>query len=254
MSIQASEWVWRNSRTSGGARLVLLAFANHADSDGKAWPSASTLADETRMTTRAVQKHIAALRISGEIVEVGRASRGVVIYQINMRTGVRTNEHSYEQKDIGPTNQRSQAHTNKRSYKPSREPSGNHPVPTGTAASVPETADLKTRIFGPAREWLGQQTGKSDTQIRKLLGMWCSRYGDGRTLEALQCASRNAPLDPIPYITRLLTEKPNGNRLGWDEQREADLAAIFAAIAPELGAMAAGPAGATDPQSNDHRP
>lgn len=73
-----------------------------------------------------------------------------------------------------------------------------------------ETEDLKTRIFGPALDWLEKQTRKSPEKLRPLVGKWCSTHGDGRTLEALQQAAKNAPLDPVPYIEKLLSGQPPG--------------------------------------------
>lgn len=72
-------------------------------------------------------------------------------------------------------------------------------------------APLKERIFGPALEWLAKQSGKPKDKLRPLVGRWCSKHGDGATLEALAAAAKNAPLDPIPYIERVLKPKaPNG--------------------------------------------
>jgi hypothetical protein len=63
---------------------------------------------------------------------------------------------------------------------------------------------LKERIWGPALEWMVKQTGKSEAQLRPMMGKWCSDYGEGQTIEALEQASRNAPLDPVPYIQKIL--------------------------------------------------
>lgn len=72
-------------------------------------------------------------------------------------------------------------------------------------------APLKERIFGPALDWLAKQSGKPKDKLRPLVGRWCSKHGDGATLEALAAAAKNAPLDPIPYIERVLKPKaPNG--------------------------------------------
>lgn len=89
-------------------------------------------------------------------------------------------------------------------------------VRTNDADGVDEPEDLKTRIFGPAREWLAKASGKSDAQVRKVLGQWCRDHGDGKTLTAIEEASRNAPLDPIPYITKIL------NRPGRDDTPPPD--------------------------------
>lgn len=80
-------------------------------------------------------------------------------------------------------------------------------VPIGTGADAP----LKERIFGPALDWLAKQTGKPKARLRSVVGKWCSESGDGPTLQALTEAARNSPLDPIPYVERVLKPKaPNG--------------------------------------------
>lgn len=71
-------------------------------------------------------------------------------------------------------------------------------------------ASLKDRIWGPALDWLAKQSGKRQDRLRPVVGKWCRDHGEGRTLEALEQASRNAPLDPIPYVERILAAKPRG--------------------------------------------
>lgn len=104
---------------------------------------------------------------------------------------------------------------------PSQSPSQGS-VANATGGEPPfEDEDLKTRIFGPALDWLGKQTCKSPDKLRPLVGKWCSTHGDGRTLEALQQASKNAPLDPVPYIEKLLGGQPASR------QQVVDLDKIF---------------------------
>lgn len=82
MSINVSALVWERSRATGSARLVLLALADHAGDDGRAWPSVSRLARMTLLDRRNVQRALARLIEAGEIVVVGTAQRGVSIYRI----------------------------------------------------------------------------------------------------------------------------------------------------------------------------
>lgn len=95
------------------------------------------------------------------------------------------------------------------------EQSPNGDIPASQGADAP----LKERIFGPCLEWLAKQTKKTPAHLRALVGKWCSQHGDGKTLEAMDAAAKNAPLDPIPYITRILAGntragKPSGT--DWD--------------------------------------
>ena len=85
-----------------------------------------------------------------------------------------------------------------------------------------DQADLKTRIFGPALEWLVKQTGKPESSMRAMLGKWCRDHDDGSVLDALTAASRNAPLDPIPYVNKLLKQNGGGKSLTPAEQVNKD--------------------------------
>lgn len=56
-SVQAISWVIEKSKHKGNSFVVLLMIANHAKSDGTgAWPSVSTLAKESRLSRRTVQR------------------------------------------------------------------------------------------------------------------------------------------------------------------------------------------------------
>lgn len=72
MAISVMTWVWNNSRSRHGARLVLLAIADCASGDGaNAWPSNAELRRKSGLGERAVQSAIAELVNLGEL-EVGR--------------------------------------------------------------------------------------------------------------------------------------------------------------------------------------
>jgi hypothetical protein len=60
MSVAATSWVWRQGPDiAGNDRLVLLAIADAADTDGaNAWPSIDTLADMAGISTRTVRRCI----------------------------------------------------------------------------------------------------------------------------------------------------------------------------------------------------
>jgi hypothetical protein len=68
LSIKVSTAVWKKSRRAGGALLVLLAVADHADDEGRAWPSVGTLAQRARLTERQVRRILNTLVASGELV------------------------------------------------------------------------------------------------------------------------------------------------------------------------------------------
>ena len=85
MSVAATTAVWEHSESSGVARLVLLAIADHADPVGVAWPSVARLAAMCRVSDRAVQNNVKHLEMLGELKrEISKGRRGCNLYQINL--------------------------------------------------------------------------------------------------------------------------------------------------------------------------
>ncbi len=78
--------VWERSRQSGGALLVLLAIADHADDAGCAFPSVGTLAKKARLTERQTWNVIRELRATGELaVETGGGRGRSNRYRITLK-------------------------------------------------------------------------------------------------------------------------------------------------------------------------
>jgi hypothetical protein len=86
MSVQAMSWVIENSIHKSGDLVVLLMIANHARSDGGgSWPSIETLARESRMQRRQVQRCVRRLELSGELVTTrGGGPGGANMYSLPM--------------------------------------------------------------------------------------------------------------------------------------------------------------------------
>jgi hypothetical protein len=87
MSVQAMSWVFEHSTATLGARLVLLAVANHADKFGwNAWGSVATYAAEARLSVRQTQYALRKLAEIGELQGTGRhgirADRATVVYRL----------------------------------------------------------------------------------------------------------------------------------------------------------------------------
>lgn len=91
-------------------------------------------------------------------------------------------------------------------------------------------ADLKSRIFGPALDWLAEQSGRPKVKLRSMVGRWCRDHGDGRVLEALTDASRNGAVEPVAWIERVLKGGRDGKRVG-----QGRLTAGQSAVAGLLG-------------------
>lgn len=68
MSVQAIGWVLDHSQATLGSRLVLIAIANHAKSDGTgAWPSLKLIAKESHLSEREVRYCLRELENLGEL-------------------------------------------------------------------------------------------------------------------------------------------------------------------------------------------
>lgn len=75
--------VWRHSRVRQGDLLVLLAIADFADDDGRAFPSIATLAEKSRLKERMTQYAIRNLVEIGELeIEPNGGPRGCHVYHV----------------------------------------------------------------------------------------------------------------------------------------------------------------------------
>ncbi|MFB3924186.1 MAG: helix-turn-helix domain-containing protein [Terriglobia bacterium] len=77
-------WVFENSEAQYTARLVLIAIANDADSEGQnAWPSIERIARHAHVTTRRVKDVLPELERLGELViERGKGPCGTHLYTL----------------------------------------------------------------------------------------------------------------------------------------------------------------------------
>ena len=83
MSIFVMSNVWQKSEHGGAHLLMLLAIADFADDQGRAYPSVSTLAKKCRVKPRAANYTIAELKRSGELeIKIGRGPYGANLYRI----------------------------------------------------------------------------------------------------------------------------------------------------------------------------
>jgi hypothetical protein len=88
VSIEAMTWVLRHSEETLGRRLVLLALANYAHADGSnAFPSVGTLAEDTRMSERQVQRALRGMEADASIGKAGKSVHGTTIWTIRMTGG-----------------------------------------------------------------------------------------------------------------------------------------------------------------------
>jgi hypothetical protein len=62
MSWQAIDWAMRQTTGKAGRKLLLLALASYADTDGICWPSQARLARDTEQSVDTVQRQLVALQ------------------------------------------------------------------------------------------------------------------------------------------------------------------------------------------------
>lgn len=83
MSIALMTRVWESEMPTHAHKLVLLAFADYADEEGRCWPSVGRVATRSQISRRQVQRVVSDLKKSGllEVVEKERQHR-TPTYQI----------------------------------------------------------------------------------------------------------------------------------------------------------------------------
>lgn len=83
MSVRTMAKVWADSRHAGSELLMLLAIADFADDEGRAYPAVTTLAEKCRMKPRNANYVLSALRASGELeIRINEGPKGTNLYRI----------------------------------------------------------------------------------------------------------------------------------------------------------------------------
>ena len=89
MSLDALKWAWEQDCPNPTAKLVLMALADHANSDGECWPSMKRVAELTGISARQVSTHISNLEQLGYVTKgVRRRWEGQLRgweYRVNLR-------------------------------------------------------------------------------------------------------------------------------------------------------------------------
>jgi|GEM_PF-1285860 biotin operon repressor len=91
MSVKVMSAVWELDLPQN-QKLVLLAFADHADDDGVCYPSVGRIAWKTGVSERQVQRIVKKLRAAGLVVLLRHAQGGrgnAAVYQVQPQKGVK---------------------------------------------------------------------------------------------------------------------------------------------------------------------
>jgi Helix-turn-helix domain len=85
MSVEVSTYVWKFSPSTLGARLVMLYLADKAHDDGSnVYPSIATIAKNTRLSDRQVQRVLGDLVEAGELIDEGVSFYGTRRFRVKM--------------------------------------------------------------------------------------------------------------------------------------------------------------------------
>ena len=76
MSIEALNWAWDQPVAKAANKLVLLALADHANSDGECWPSMKRIAERSDISARHVSRAINELIDLGLVEKANRRRHG----------------------------------------------------------------------------------------------------------------------------------------------------------------------------------
>lgn len=83
-----------------------------------------------------------------------------------------------------------------------------------------QEVDFKRIIFRDGLKWLAQRTGKTEKQLRPLVGKWC-KAGDDVVAGALITAQKQSAVEPISFIEKIISSKyaQNGKAYSHNQAR-----------------------------------
>ena len=237
MSVEARSWARKVVVGNPTAKAVLCAIADYADSNGIAWPSQTSLAEDTEFSERAVRNAIQLLELKGLLATQKRhrkdGSRKADL--LTLAIGQQSNRHEVPVGDIQPAP--GAGSPTGTSFQTNRHGVPNQPAPAAgltsfepslnrqqnsseaTASGIPEEPDVpfspKDLLWRDGVLTL-QGLGLADNTARRFIGKLMRQTGGdaGRVHWAIDEAQRAETGDPIPYVTRLLNDAPTNARAG----------------------------------------
>jgi hypothetical protein len=232
VTVYAMTWAWEQDTGSPSERLVLLALADNAagpdtEEPGKCWPSVALLAERTRLSTRQVERHLAALADRGVIVKLKRRRRpdgslSVWEYLVPYHTTPASGRESATRHPRSSLHDTGDAPytTPMSAQEPSLEPVS-EPSPSGaTAIAVPAEGEVVTpasearQIATAYWEWVKNQTGHPPTGIKfiALVKLLEPALEAGYPQRAVGFAVKRAHQDCRPLTRQVIAEYLEGRR------------------------------------------
>jgi len=87
-------------------------------------------------------------------------------------------------------------------------------LPSDKSSGRGASADFERAIFTRGVQFLIRH-GTAEKQARSIIGKWRKSHPDGRIFEAFADAARNAAVEPVGYITRILEGAENERLKAW---------------------------------------
>lgn len=199
MSIRLMAQVWNAALPSSTHKLVLLAFADHANDEGECWPSIKKVAVKSQISQRQVQRIVADLKRNGLLIALKPAhGRKTPTYRIrgDTMTPLRCGNDAHVAAGVTNETARGDAHvaagvtpmSPKPSREPSREPSSEpaHPNPAPAAAAA-KRASRDGMDSSPRLEMLMSAYRKTfglNGTSSEILREWSERLPEGEDGQA----------------------------------------------------------------------
>jgi len=212
--------VWEEGPPDRSCRFVLLCLADHADDEGRCWPSVATIARKTCMTERGVRKILRRLEDEGYLeTAVGSGRHGCSQYTIKTRNAVppeRGSPRNASAPNDAKTRNASAQNPEHGSPEPSRTINIREPSYTTSNEVDGEAVDFTKALFERGVAFLGKH-GVPERTARALVGKWRKEAGEAKTFDAFRAASKCGVTDPVSWITATLKETKGGKQSDWLE-------------------------------------
>lgn len=108
MSVRWITWAWDQECSNAAEKLTLIALADHAGEDGRAFPGCARLAEKTGSGERTVRRHLDQLEENGQLTRERRrradGSLGTYMYQLGGQppATLATGQNDHAQRPTGP--------------------------------------------------------------------------------------------------------------------------------------------------------
>ncbi len=234
--------VWKRSRQSGSALLLLLALADYADDAALAWPRVETLAAKARLRERHARRLLRQLEEAGEIsIEVDPDDRRRRVYRLDPYRPGASGDTGPGGSDTGLGEPVSGERNRSPETGKYRSPRGNEyrssrvrpskEEPSGEPSREPPPSTGSARVERVLAHWLGLPTEverPSGGKVRRWLRDWSD--DEGLDAELARLRSRGSLVHPVNYVDTCLTSARHRRRLGTPAPA-GDLVAEMQAIA-----------------------